>query len=418
MWHRAEVTEYDIRPVEVDERRAVIDAFRTALLTGPVNDEAFEAGMASWDDSDGLAAWDGDRCAGCVAAFRFDSTIPGGALLPTAGVTRVGVLPTDTRRGLLTRMMHRLLAESRERGNVLATLHASETSIYRRFGFGLATDDVSVEVTTRAATPWRLPARPGSMRLLGHGEVLDAVPPLYERVARWRVGTISRPRWMWQRILKDASKPVDDPFGKGTFVAVHTGADGADDGYVHYSVSWDDAFATNPAGRGEVHDLWGSSPEVELELWRYLLGIDLIVQWRAEVRPVDEPVRRAMHDSRAYEAKRRLDDQWLRILDADAALAVRAYGVADAAVTITVDDPMFADNCGTWRLSSTGAERIADVHTSDVTLDIAALSTAYLGAVSWSDLATIGLVTATPDTVARLDLLFGVRPTPFCGSGY
>ena len=144
----------DIRPVAEHERRAALDTLRHALLSGPVNDDDFAKAGASWDGSDALAAWDGDRCVGNVAAFRFDSTVPGGAQVPTAGVTRVGVLPTHTRRGVLTRLMHRLLAESRERGNVLATLHASETPIYQRFGFGLATDAAAVEVVTRDAVSY------------------------------------------------------------------------------------------------------------------------------------------------------------------------------------------------------------------------------------------------------------------------
>ena len=416
VWQRARVNDFDIRTVELDERRAAIDAFRAALLSGPVNDETFEAGTASWDDSDALAAWDGERCVGCVAAFRFDSTVPGGARVKTAGVTRVGVLPTHTRRGLLTRMMHRLLADSRERGNVLATLHASETPIYRRYGFGLASDLVSAQVTTSDAAPWRSAAAPGSMRLLGYDEVLDIVPPLYERVARWRVGTISRPDWWWARALKEASRPVDSPFGKGTFVAVHTGPDGVDDGYVLYEVDWDDQFATKSPGQGKVRDLWGTSPAVDVELWRYLLGIDLIARWQAGERPVDEAVRRVMHDARAYEAKARFDDQWLRILDVDAALAARTYTPVDATVTIGVDDPMFPANRGVWAISASGAARVdapGDVH-----VDIGTLSAAYLGAVAWRDLATIGSVVATDDVLARLDTLFSVRPAPFCGTGY
>jgi predicted acetyltransferase len=409
------VTEYDIRPLEVHERRAALDTIRTALLNGPVSDETFETGKASWDGSDSLAAWDGERCVGSVGAFRFDSTVPGGARVPTAGVTRVGVLPTHTRQGLLTRMIHRLLADSRERGNVLATLHASETSIYRRFGFGLGTDLVSAEVTSRDATPWRAPAGPGSMRLLAYGEVLDVVPELYERIARWRVGTISRPQWWWTRVLRDASRPADSPFGKGSFVAVHTGPDGADDGFVHYDVEWDEQFAANSPGKGTVHDLWGASPAVEIDLWRYLVGIDLVTSWRADERPVDEPVRRAMHDTRAYESKARFDDQWVRILDVDAALAARTYAPAGE-VTIGVDDPMFAANCGVWAISAGGATRV-DTQ-ADVRVDIGTISAAYLGAVAWRDLATIGAVTAGDDVLDRLDTLFAVRPTPFCGSGY
>ncbi len=408
--------DFDIRPVAVDERRAATDTLRAALLSGPVNDERFAESHASWDDSDALAAWQGDVCAGNVAAFRFDSTVPGGAKVATAGVTRVGVLPTHTRQGVLTQLMHRLLVESRDRGNILATLHASETSIYGRFGFGLGTDSTAALVTTRSAKPWRTPPLPGSMRLLPHTEVISVVPNLYERVARWRVGSVSRPRWWWGWTLEEASKPVEARFGKGSFVAIHSGTDGTDDGYVYYEVDWDESFASNPVGAGKVHDLWGRSPAVELELWRYLLDIDLVVTWRASVRPTDEPARRAMHDARAYEARQRLDDQWVRILDVDAALSARAYGPVDSTVVVAVNDPMFTENCGSWSLSRAGAVRTEAV--ADVDVGIEMLSAAYLGAVSWTDLAAIRGVTASDELLGRLDGLFAVQPTPFCGTGY
>jgi predicted acetyltransferase len=410
------MSDFDIRPVTVEERRAAIDAFRTALLSGPVNDEVFEQGAASWDGSDALAAWVDDHCLGVVAAFRFDSTVPGGTQVPTAGVTRVGVVPTHTRRGVLTQLMHRLLVESHERGNVLATLHASETTIYRRYGFGLATDASAAVITPRAAKPWRTAPTPGSTRLLRYSEVLDLVPDLYERVARWRVGSISRPAWMWPRILKEATKPLETLHGKGSFVAVRSDGDGNDDGYVYYEVAWDETFGANPVGAGKVLDLWGASPAVELELWRFLLDIDLVVSWQAEMRPVDEPVRRAMHDARAYEVRQRIDDQWVRILDVDAALAARSYAQSDSAVTIDVHDPVFTTNCGTWTVSGQGSTR--SDRAADVSVDIGTLSAAYLGAVPWRDLATIGAVTATDDVLDRLDTLFAVRPTPFCGTGY
>lgn len=408
--------DFDIRPVAVHERRAATDTLRAALLSGPIDDERFAESQTSWDDSDALAAWDGDVCVGNVTTFRFDSTVPGGAKVATAGVTRVGVLPTHTRQGVLTRLMHRLLVESRERGNVLATLHASETSIYRRFGFGLATDSIGAQITTRSAKPWRTAPMAGSMRLLPYTEVMSVVPDLYERVARWRVGSISRPPWWWERVLKEASKPVEALFGKGSFVAVHSSADGHDDGYVHYEVDWDEGFATNPVGAGKLHDLWGTSPEVELELWRYLLDIDLVVSWQAGIRPTDEPVRRAMHDARAYEARQRLDDQWVRILDVHAALSARTYGPVDSTVVVAVDDPMFTENCGSWSLSRAGAARTEAV--ADVDVGIETLSAAYLGAVSWNDLAAIGGVSASNELLDRLDALFAVRPSPFCATGY
>jgi len=38
--------------------------------------------------------------------------------------------------------------------------------------------------------------------------------------------------------------------------------------------------------------------------------------------------------------------------------------------------------------------------------------------VSWNDLASLGAFDASDDVVERLDALFAVRPTPFCGTGY
>ena len=51
-------------------------------------------------------------------------------------------------------------------------------------------------------------------------------------------------------------------------------------------------------------------------------------------------------------------------------------------------------------------------------VDITTLSAAYLGGVSWHDLAVAGALTATDNALDHLDTLFAVRPAPFCGTGY
>jgi predicted acetyltransferase len=409
--------EIEIRPVEVHERRAASDAFRVALVTGKINDEFFEQATESWEEGDWLAAWDAGRCVANVGAFRFDTTVPGGERVATAGYSRVGVLPTHTRRGLLTQLMTRSLVEAAGRGQVLASLRASEAPIYGRFGFGLAGDFVSAHITAHRTRPMRGTPAHGTMRLLAMDEVLTVVPPLYDRVARRRVGTIGRPAWMWQRYLKGATKPTDTPFGKGEFVAVHSDGDGVDDGYVHYEVEFLEDFATNPTAAGEIHDVWGATDAVELALWRYLFEIDLVTTWKAGERPVDDAIRRAIHDSRAYETRQVIDEQWLRILDVDAALTARTYGPANRSVVVGVVDPLFADNVDRWSINGDGAK--PTTAPADLTVDIATLSATYLGGVTWSELAASGVIdiTATSaDTLAVLDAMFAVRPATFCGS--
>ena len=63
-------------------------------------------------------------------------------------------------------------------------------------------------------------------------------------------------------------------------------------------------------------------------------------------------------------------------------------------VNLGVADPMFGDNTGTWTICADGARRTDAA--ADVEVDIATLSAAYLGAVSWHDLAASGAVSASP----------------------
>jgi predicted acetyltransferase len=327
----------------------------------------------------------------------------------------VGVQPTHTRRGTLTRLLDRLLREAPERGQPLASLHASEATIYGRFGFGVASESVAATITTRKTAPWRAPSAGGSLRILRHDEVLDVVPALYDRVARLRTGSVSRPEWWWHRFYADAIRLSSARGDKGHFVVVHTSTDGHDDGFASYELGWSDGFGEPPAGAGSVHDLWAASPAVEIELWRFLAGIDLIESWRAE-RPVDEAARWAMNDPRAYEVRARFDDQWIRLLDVDTCLAARRYGDASESVTLAVTDPMFASNNDRWTISADGAWR-SDA-TPDLTVDVGVLSAAYLGGRSWHLLTAGSGAPLDPDRCDRLDALFRIGPPPFCGTGY
>ncbi|HEX9260585.1 MAG TPA: GNAT family N-acetyltransferase [Acidimicrobiales bacterium] len=390
------------------ERRAAADAFRAALLHPPVNDEDWAKSEPSWEDCDSVTAWDGDRCVGHAGAFRFQTTVPGGARLATAGVTRVGVLPTHTRRGILNGLMSRLLTEAHDRGQVLASLRASEAVIYERYGFGVAAEGCEVEIDRRRAQP--RPAEPvGTCRLLRADEVMELIPPLYDRL-HTRAGMITRPDWMWRRYLESATGGA-----QAGHVVVHVDDHGELDGYAHYEVSWDAGFGRAPRGVAELAELWGATPTVEADLWRYLLGIDLIEVVRAEERPVDDIARWLLANRRAYQVKMRWDEQWLRLLDVDAALRARSYGPGDA-VTIAVTDPLLPANDGAWRISPAGAERV-EGEKADLTMGITTLGAGYLGGTTWTELVASGRAVASdPGATASADALFATRPAPFCGS--
>ncbi len=402
----------DIRTTQPDEYRAAARAMGSALLFAAQNDEAWAKSLPSWEEMESRSAWDGSRCVGHAGAFIVETAVPGGARLATSAITRVGVLSTHRRQGVATGLMVQLLRDGRDAGRPLASLRASEAVIYGRYGFGVAGDANEVTVDPIRARPIRGGAD-GPVRLLAADEVLDAVQPIYDQCMRLP-GMITRTPSMWRRYFAGATSPGEH----AELVAVHTGPDGVDDGYVHYRVKWDDVEFGHGRGRGDLIELIASSTAVELALWTYVCDLDLVRTWTAQERPLDDAVRLAVADRRAYQVRLTYDEQWLRLLDVDAVLGARTYGDAVDGVTIAVRDELFPENTGVWRIESKGAARHeADPSGADLATDVATLAAAYLGGTRWSLLAELGLVEErTPGSLALADTLFATPRTPFCGS--
>ncbi len=398
----------EVRRTEPHEYRRAADAMATALMFSPPSDEEWGQSLSSWEhDHLSVSAWDGDQCVGNVGAFHFDTVAPGGARLATAGVTRVGVLPTHTRQGALTRMMHRLLELERSEGRPLASLRASEAVIYRRYGFGVAGDAASVKLEARRMRPIG-GVGAGSFRILRPDDIVATVQPLYDGFPH-RAGAVSRSASMWKRYLANA---VDAK--KGNFVVVHSNSDGIDNGYVHYSLQWTDHHFHENLGLAKVFDLFAATPAAELALWDYVASISLVRTIEAECRPVDDLIRHAIHDRRGYELSHRWDEQWLRLLDVETALRARTYGIGDP-ITLLVTDPLFNDNTDTFSISNAGVERVSGP--ADLAVPIDALSAAYMGSAEWTTLLAAGRLSAgTIDAATRADALFSVSPGTWSGS--
>lgn len=405
----------EFRRTQPDERRAAADVFRTALLFPPSSDDDWAKPhlVSSWVDCLSISAWDGPRCVGHAAAFPLVTAVPGGARLATAGVTRVGVRQTHTRRGVLTTSMHQLLRDAADEGMVLASLRASEAVIYGRFGFAVAGDTWDIEIDRRGGARVVVPVADGAIRILDRADTLATIPELHERVGFDRPGTIGRPHWMHERYL-------EDPMGteKAAYVIVHTNTDGVDDGWAQYQLEWLDLTAEHARGKCSVEDLWGATPSVELALWKFILDLDLIDVVHASERPLDDAVRFGLRNQRHYRSMLREDEQWLRLLDVDAALTARTYNSARGAVTIAISDSLFPANCGTWEVSSSGATRSkVSAEKADLVTTINGVSAAYMGGTAWHDLWVGGAVQQQrAGALAVADVLFASRPLPRCGS--
>jgi predicted acetyltransferase len=102
----------------------------------------------------------------------------------------------------------------------------------------------------------------------------------------------------------------------------------------------------------------------------------------------------------------------VRVVDVGAALSGREYAV-DGSIVLDVRDAVCPWNEGRWKVEAGSAERTDAA--AEIALDVSALGSAYLGAVSFDQLRGAGRLEELADgAVRRADGLFGWRPLPWC----
>ena len=354
------------------------------------------------------AAFDGDEIVAGAGAFPFSLSVPGGEL-PCAGVTVVGVLPTHRRQGILGRLMRAQLADVRERGEPIAALWASEETIYGRYGYGLAAQDVMIKASrVQAELHAGLPGRTGTIRLVGHDDAHATFPRIYDRVRRRTPGFVSRSSDWWE--LRKLDDRPERRRGAGELNRALLEIDGRAAGYATYRIKFQYEDAANTS---QVHviEAVGDSPVAVRELWRYLLSIDWVEEIHCDCLPADHPLFLLVARPNSLHWKV-FDGLWVRLVDVGAALAGRS--LADGRVTLDVSaDPLAPDNVGTWTVENGAAKRSR--RRADVRLDVQALGSAYLGGFTFAELARAGRVEEVArGGIARADALFHVDAKPWC----
>ncbi|MGW6209389.1 GNAT family N-acetyltransferase [Streptomyces sp. NPDC055089] len=337
-----------------------------------------------------IGIWDGDDVVATTGAFTFRLAVPGGALVPAAGVTMVSVASTHRRRGLLTSMMRRQLDDVRALGEPIAVLTASEPEIYGRFGYGAATRQMSLAIDTDRV---RLSVPEGTdevrLRYARKDEAVDACESVYARLVPGRPGTPAHGPG-WER--KSQTDPESSRAGGSALQCLLAERDGELVGYTNYHIKpdWDNA---GPKGRIVVSDLAALDPAAYAALWRFLFAIDLTSTIEARNRPTDDAVLHLVSDVRRCDIRQR-DSLHLRLVDVGAALEARTYrGPLD--VVFEVEDAFCPWNAGRWRLTADakgGASCKRTEDAADLALSVRELGTAYLGGESLGSLALAGRV--------------------------
>lgn len=318
-------------------------------------------------------------------------TVPGGEV-PMWAISGVTVAATHRRRGIARGMLEGELRAAADAGFAIAGLTVTEATIYGRYGFAPAAPAARIRIDTHRAG-WG-GYEPAARVFFVEREHLAAdLDALHERTRLDRVGdTAAWPRH-WRSVaglVPEADKPrrirgVRAVDASGELV-----------GSMAFEILTSDERATLRVGH-----LVAATADARAALWRFVIAYDLVDTVEARLQPADDPLPWQVRDRRAVERKVR-DHEWLRILDVPAALKSRSLSGAFG-VRIEVTDPLGIAN-GAFTVAQFGAEGVQveslpDGERPEITLDVGALSAAYLGGVPLETLEAAGRVTGSADKI-------------------
>jgi len=416
---------YPIRPISDSEFPAFYAVIEHAFNTSYPTEPELQHDLATFEFDRTLAAFDGTQMVGTAAAFTLQMTVPGNTAT-VAGVTAVAVLPSHRRRGILSSLMDRQLADIRDRGEAVAALFSAESGIYGRYGYGAASAELAF--TIRRGEGVMAPPGPGRtkdaprLRSAHPQHAKGALAEVYDYVQRSRPGMPARDDRWWEYTLWD---PEHRRSGSSPMRCVLAEDDSGPRGYALFSATPDWGDHGMPSGVLRVQELMAADPAAHAAVWGDLLTRDLIAEFRARARPVDDPLPYLLADGRRARAQL-VDGLWVRLVSVPEALTRRRYACA-VDVVIDVADELLAENAGRWRLraaaqtgpggptapASASCERTSAP--ADVALPVRALGAAYLGGTRLGALAGAGLAAEMrPGALAALSAALAWDPAPWC----
>lgn len=369
-------------------------------------EERQAAFLSTWEPERSFCAFDGATMVGTSGAYSLEMTVPGG-LVRAGGTTMVAVLPTHRRQGALRMMMAAHLDDVQQREEPVAALWASDSGIYGRFGYGMASMQHELTIDPRHASFHRGSPPPVPVRITDPESAHSLIPVIYERLRRDRPGFIHRSQPWWEdRLFSDHSNQ------RGGATAFRFAVAEDESGYMIYrqKSGWEDGHGT---GEVRVIDLVASTPGGWAGLWRLALSHDLVTKVVASLRPPDDPLFDLLAAPRRA-VGRIGDGVWVRLLDLPVALASRAYQ-HDGRLLFRVTDP-FLDRSEVVELVVEGGMGEARPTSAepDISLDIEDFSAAYLGLSRFQSLAALNRLEGETAAFRLADRMFTWSPQPWC----
>jgi len=320
----------------------------------------------------------------------------------------VAVAPHARRQGLGAEICRQALRIGRARGDLVSVLYPFRPDFYYRLGWGLVGSLLGFRFR-----PDALPVSHPRCRVR-LAELADRAPvrACYARAAARSHGLLERSDRMWEQHLAG---------GQRHLFVLPSGNDVA--GYLLATYGRTRIPADRPL---IVHELVADDDRAYAELLSWIaLQRDQWAVARYDALPEErfdllltEPRAPRFRAARTLWAPvaQRLRGPMLRVLDVPGALRARTHWpqATSGNFTVRVHDPELPDNEGPWRVLCDGLRATCEAAAGPADLEINAPEFAqlYAGELSAAEAVRMGRATATdPDTIRRIDELFGGAPT-------
>ncbi len=373
---------YELRLVDPDDRDALERYVRAELRgfhAGRVERSALDAHVAEFAANRRLSAvYDPEGADPLTPIATSNSWIgplvlPGGRDIDGWAISGVTTAQTHRRRGIQRQVMEAELRTAHRAGVPIAMLTVSESSIYGRYGFGVAALAAEYRIDTRGLA-WTGPSAGGRLDFIDVRSWRAQAPALFEQVRRRDPGQVQPFALRWDQLAALVTSEGDKSGGR---LAVQYRDDAGEiRGLALYTIADDpDDFTRH---RVTVVSVIAATDDAYAALWRFFVEMDLVGAVSYELGAVDEPLRWMVSNFRAAEV-RPFDMQYLRILDVPAVLEARAYETPGETWFRVTDDLGIADGAWSLRVDDAGRGSVVAADVADPTLSVADLSALVCG---------------------------------------
>ncbi len=365
----------------------------------------FDAHRLVFTPDRSIMAFDGKNMVGNALSYEMDMYIPGG-ISKIAAVASVSVQATHRRKGINRSIMKYQLEDIHSRQEPLAVLQASESIIYGRYGYGMASFESNLEIEKTRSAYAIDQVSEGQPYFIEESEAREIFPQIYAKAIENRVGMVSRKENWWEFRFREPGLKGGDP--KSWFIKYQK--DGINDGYLRYTI--DDTELN-------IIELMASSHDAYSSLWRLCLDMDLVDIIKAEHRPVDEELKWMLADPRRL-VEHSCDRYWVRLVDVKKALSQRSYSI-DGSLILEVKDSFLPWNQEVVELRSESGESSCATsnRNPDIVLSAGDLGAVYLGGINFSTLLAAGRIEeVTKGSVTKANLMFSTTRNPWGFDGW